>query len=105
MSEILICYIPPMLPLINQLIHHKWWANTNLLSSIQQFTPAQNDPELRKLLHHILVSNRYWLLLTLGHPFVDEQEKRIPETHAALATQFRQTEEIELHWLSRATPS
>jgi len=94
-----------MLALIDQLIRHKWWANSNLLSSIERHPPAIEDPELRKLLHHILVSNRYWLLLTLGQPFVDENEKRIPEFHIALADQFRQTEQLELDWLSSATPS
>lgn len=65
--------------------------------------PALDDPELRKLLHHILVSNRYWLLLTLGQPFVDEQEKRVPEFHAALTAQFTNTERLELDWLSHAS--
>ena len=48
-----------MLPLIDQLIRHKCWANANLLRSVEQHPPAAEDPELRKLLHHILVSNRY----------------------------------------------
>ena len=93
-----------MLPLIIQLIHHKWWANTSLLLSINSVPTAADDAELRLLLHHILVANRYWLLLTRGQPFIDDQEKRIPESHAALADQFRRTEQLELDWLSRATP-
>jgi len=92
-----------MLPLLDQLLRHKWWANHNILRSIEQHPPAAADPDLRKLLHHILVSNRYWLLLTLGQPFVDEQEKRIPKSHVALAAQFAETERLELDWLSRAT--
>lgn len=92
-----------MLPLVTQLIRHKWWANTNLLRSVEQCAAAADDPELRKLLHHILVSNRYWLLLTLGQPFIDEQEKRIPESHAALSAHFAELERLELEWLSRAT--
>ena len=50
------------------------------------------------------MSNRYWLLLTLGQPFVDEQEKLIPESQAALSAAFARTERLELDWLSRATP-
>jgi len=92
-----------MLPLIDQLIRHKWWANTNLLRSIDLCPPSAEDPELRKLLHHILVANRYWLLLTLGQPFVDDHEKRIPESHGALTAQFTQTENLEIGWLSRAS--
>lgn len=93
-----------MLLILDQLIRHKWWANANLLRSIQQHPPATDDPELRRLLHHILIANRYWLLLTLGQPFIDEQEKRIPPSHAALTEQFAQTERLELDWLSTATP-
>ena len=94
-----------MLPLLDQLISHKWWANSHLLRSVDQHPGAADDPELRKLLHHILVANRYWLLLTLGQPFIDDQEKRIPESHTILADQFRDTEQLELDWLSRATSS
>ena len=94
-----------MLPLIDQLIRHKWWANDKLLHTVDRHQSAANDPELRKLLHHILVSNRYWLLLILGYPFVDEQEKRIPEFHEAVVAQFDRTKQLELDWLSRATPS
>src|SRR3569833_3079063 len=92
-----------MLPIITQLIRHKWWANTNLLRSIELHPPTAEDAELRRLLHHILVANRYWLLLTLGQPFLDEQEKRIPDSHQALAAHFGDTERLELDWLSGAT--
>jgi uncharacterized damage-inducible protein DinB len=104
-SELLVCYIPPILPLIDQLIRHKWWANASLLRSVEQCAPAIQDSELRKLLHHILVANRYWILLTLGQPFIDEQEKRIPDSHTTLADQFRHTEQLELGWLPRVTSS
>src|SRR6185437_15046031 len=97
------CYIPSMLRFIDQLIRHKWWANSNLLRSIEQHPTALDDPELRRLLHHILVANRYWILLTLGQSFVDEKEKRIPESHAALMDQFRDTEQLEIDWLSQIT--
>ena len=92
-----------MLPFLEELIRHKWWANHHLLRSVEQHPPAADDTELRKLLHHILVSNRYWLLLTLGQPFIDDQEKRIPESHAALTAQFTATERLELDWLSGVT--
>lgn len=90
--------------LIDQLIRHKWWANSNLLQAVARHAPAADDAELRKLLHHILVSNRYWLLLTLGEPFIDEQEKRVPESHEAVIARFAATERVELEWLSTSTP-
>ncbi len=93
-----------MLPLIDQLIRHKWWANFNLLRSVERFDPAAEDAELRKLLHHILISNRYWLLLTLNQPFIDEQERLIPESHSELIDQFTATERIEMDWLLSVAP-
>jgi uncharacterized damage-inducible protein DinB len=93
-----------MLFLVDQLLRHKWWANTDLLRVPSQHQPAAENPELRKLLHHVIVSNRYWTLLVLDEPFIDEQEKRIPDSHSILMTQFAETERIELDWLSRATP-
>jgi uncharacterized damage-inducible protein DinB len=99
-----ICYIPAMLQLINQLIRHKWWANNRLLRCVEQDPQAADDPELRRLLHHILVANRYWLLLTLAQPFIDDQEKRIPESHEVLADIFGQTEQLEIAWLFGVTP-
>jgi uncharacterized damage-inducible protein DinB len=90
-----------MLTMIDELIRHKWWANRNLIEAIRQHSAAAEDEELRKLLHHILVSNRYWLLLCLGQPFVDEEERRVPETMGTAAERFRETERLELEWASR----
>jgi uncharacterized damage-inducible protein DinB len=101
----IVCYIRPMLALIDQLIQHKWWANANLLRSIEQHPPGAGDRELRKLLHHILIANRYWLLLALGLPFIDEEERQIPESHAALSYRFSATERQEMGWLSALTPA
>ena len=94
-----------MLTMIDQLIRHKWWANTNLLRAIEEHKPASEDEELRKLLHHILVSNRYWLLLALSQPFIDEEEKRVPGSHKDVIESFAATEELEMRWLSTVTAS
>jgi len=94
-----------MLTLIDELIRHKWWANSALLRSIQQHPAAAEDPELRKLLHHILIANRYWLLLSLGQPFIDEEETRIPESHSELMDRFAATEHQEMDWLSSLDPA
>ena len=89
-----------MLPLIEELIRHKWWANYNLLRSVERHQAAREDGELRTLLHHILIANRYWLLLALGQPFIDEDERRMPETHANLIDRFTATERQEMDWFS-----
>ena len=90
-----------MLTMIDELIRHKWWANRKLTDAILQHGAAHEDEELRKLLHHILFSNRYWLLLCLGQPFVDEEERRVPETMSSVAERFGETEQLELAWFSR----
>ena len=89
-----------MLNLIEQLIRHKWWANSNLLESIRRHDAAAEDEELRKLLHHILIANRYWLLLSLSQSFIDEEERRIPESHAVLTERFTELERLEMEWLA-----
>lgn len=94
-----------MLKMIDQLIRHKWWANSNLLGVIEQHAHAEEDEELRKLLHHILVANRYWLLLTLNRPFIDEEEKQIPKSHKLVIESFATTEKLETSWLSAVTLS
>ena len=55
------------------------------------------------MLHHILVANRFWLLTVVGEPFVDEVERRVPESLDALIGRFRTTHERETTWLATAT--
>ena len=94
-----------MLSMMEDLFRHKWWANANLLFAIQQHPPAAEDEELRKMLHHILFSNRFWLLTILEHPFVREDEMRIPADLARIIERFNVTEHLESEWLSKATES
>lgn len=90
-----------MLTMVSDLTRHKWWANDNLLRAIAQHEAAAQDEELRKLLHHILIANRYWLLLTLGEAWDDAKERPVPESMDALMERFRQTERAEMEWLAR----
>jgi hypothetical protein len=69
-----------MLEMLQDLIHHKGYANASLVKAIQQNEAAAQDVELRKTLHHIILANRFWLLLILGLPFAVEEESRIPES-------------------------
>lgn len=72
-------------------MRHKWWADLNLLQAVASHLPAAEDGETRKLLHPILIANRYWLLLTLNRPFIDEQEAGIPDSHTAVIESFLAT--------------
>jgi uncharacterized damage-inducible protein DinB len=90
---------------IEELIRHKWWANASLLRAIEQYPAAADDHELRKMLHHILVSNRFWLLTILGHSFDRESEMQVPEDLAVIIDRFSETERLESDWLAHASES
>jgi uncharacterized damage-inducible protein DinB len=92
-----------MLPTIEELVRHKWWANTNLMHAIQQHPAAAEDKELHKMLHHILVSNRFWLFTILGYAFVREDEMQVPANLAGVVERFKETEQLESDWLSQAS--
>lgn len=90
-----------MLDMLLDLIHHKGYANAALVKAIRQHPTAAQDPELRQLLHHIILANRFWLLMSCGLPFAVEEESRIPESLEAIAAQYRETHAQELEWLSQ----
>jgi uncharacterized damage-inducible protein DinB len=90
-----------MIEMLRDLIHHKGYANASLLKVIRQHETAAQDPELLKLLHHIILANRFWLRLTTGLPFVVEEESRAPESFEAVAALYRETHEEEMEWLAQ----
>ena len=63
-----------MLQMLQDLVNHKGYANAAVLNAIRQNDAASTDAELLELLHHILLSNRFWLLAVLRQPFVLEDE-------------------------------
>ena len=87
--------------MLQDLVYHKGYANAALLKAIRQHEPAAHDPELRKLLHHIILANRYWLCLSLGLPFTVEEESRVPDSLEAIAAQYRETHAQEVEWLAQ----
>jgi uncharacterized damage-inducible protein DinB len=87
--------------MLQDLIHHKGYANASLLKAIRQHEPAAQDPELRKLLHHIILANRFWLRLSLGLQFVVEEESQTPESFEAVAERYRETHAQEMEWLAQ----
>jgi uncharacterized damage-inducible protein DinB len=92
-----------MLSTIEELIRHKWWANGGLMRAIEQQPAAAEDEELRKMLHHILVSNRFWLFAIIGRPFDREVEMQIPASLAGIVERFKETEQLEADWMSKAS--
>ena len=94
-----------MLSTMIELLQHKWWANGRLIHAIEQHPPAAEDEELRKMLHHILVSNRFWLFAILGRPFDREVEMQIPDRLRAIVELFKETERLESEWISKTSES
>ncbi len=86
---------------MEELVRHKWHANAAVLHAIFDLPAARQDDELRTLLHHILIANRFWLLLMLGREFNREKETVVPEKLEPLIEQYRETEALEMEWLSR----
>jgi len=92
--------LAPMYAMQN-LVRHKGYADASLLSAIRQNDRATQDNDLRELLHHIILANRFWLMQTLGRPFALEEERRVPESLEALVGRYRETHIEELEWISK----
>jgi uncharacterized damage-inducible protein DinB len=91
-----------MLQMLQDLVNHKGYANAAVLNAIRQNDAASTDAELLELLHHILLSNRFWLLAVLRQPFVLEDESRPAPSFDALVQRFARTQAEEAAWLSAA---
>ena len=88
-----------MLALLRDLVQHKWHANASLLAAIRRDAAAAQDEELRKLLHHIILANRFWFALTLNRSFSQELETPVPQSFEVLVARYRETQLEELPWV------
>ena len=91
--------------IIDELVRHKWHANAAYLAAICENQAARQDDELRKLFHHILFSNRFWLFLALGMEFNREKESQVPDALDGLIGGYKETAAREMEWLSGANDS
>lgn len=94
-----------MLELLRDLILHKSYANAALIGAIRRHEPAANDPELRQLLHHIMLANRFWLMLSADLPFAIEAESTVPDSLDKITEVYRATDALEREWLAHVEPS
>jgi len=90
-----------MLEMLRDLIQHKWHANAALLKAIQQHEKAAQDQELIKLLHHVLLANRFWFTLSLNRPFAVEEESKVPESMDVIIADYKKTCVQEQEWLTQ----
>ncbi|HEU4387086.1 MAG TPA: DinB family protein [Blastocatellia bacterium] len=91
--------------MLQDLINHKGHANAALLKNIRNHETAARDAELRQMLHHILVANRFWLSLCLGLPFAVDEESRVPESLDEIVDRYRETHSREIEWVSQIRES
>jgi uncharacterized damage-inducible protein DinB len=89
-----------MQEMLQNLVRHKGYADASLLRAIRRNDRAAQDDELRRLLHHIILANRFWLTQVLSRPFVLEEESRVPESLEEVAGRYRETHVEELTWIS-----
>lgn len=94
-----------MLETLRDLVEHKGYANAALLRAVWGCPAAASDHELQGLLHHVLLSNRFWLLAILEQPFVLEEESRPAPSLEALAQRYADMQSQEAAWLHAATPT
>ncbi|MEZ5292928.1 MAG: DinB family protein [Vicinamibacterales bacterium] len=92
-----------MLTMLRDLNGHKGHANAALLTEVGRHPAAASDPEMLRLLHHVLLANRFWLLTVLGEPFDVEQESLAAPTFEALVARYAGTQSREDTWLANAT--
>ena len=79
-----------MIELIQYLFAHMAWADNTLLKAVASQEGAYGDEELRKLLHHILIVQRYFLSLFRQSAFDPERERQIPDTIEEMMRRFEE---------------
>ena len=90
-----------MLAMFRDLVGHKVLANAALLKAIREHEAAARDAELRTLLHHVILANRFWFSLMRGVSFQPEHESRVPDSLGEVAELYRNTHAQEFEWVSR----
>jgi uncharacterized damage-inducible protein DinB len=92
-----------MLAVLRDLVVHKGQANAALLEAVRGNGAASADRELRDLLHHVLIADRFWALAILERPFVHDDEARPSDSFDALVDRYAGTQALEESWLEAAT--
>jgi len=77
-----------MKSMLECLFAHQAWADDQILKAVGEVDGAWADEEIRKLLHHIVTVQRFFLSLCLGREFDMEREWKLPENTAEIASRF-----------------
>ena len=76
-----------MIPMIQSLFAHQAWADDAILNAIRDHPDGATDEPLRKLIHHIVTVQRFFLSRFLDRPF-DPAEMQLPDTLDVLLPKF-----------------
>jgi len=88
-----------MLAVLRDLFAHQAFTDAALLNAIRRHETAAGDRELRRLLHHILGTHRFWIHLSQGLPFAVEEETTLPDSLEPIVARYRATQAQERVWL------
>jgi len=90
-----------MLVLLQDLVRHKAHANASLLTAVRNHEAAARHTEIRALLHHVILANRFWFSLMRGISFQPEHESHVPDSLGEVVELYRNTHAQELEWIAR----
>ena len=94
--------ITAMLATLRDLFCHQAFTDAALLNAIRRHETAARDQKLRTLLHHILLAHRYWIQLSQGLPFSEEEETTVPDSLDVIVARYQATQVQEKVWLLAA---
>ncbi len=94
-----------MIDLLRSLFRHQEWADDALLEAVQAHPESLRDPDLYKVLHHIVMVQRVFLCFIQGRAFDRAKESQLPESFPQLVQLFRDTHREELALVDGLTES
>jgi len=89
-----------VLGIVQDLVRHKVWANASLVQAIRRHEAAATDDDLRTLLHHVIIADRFWFALNRGEAFDAAAESTVPARLDDVVGKLRQTHDAELRWVA-----
>ncbi|HEY1987439.1 MAG TPA: DinB family protein [Terracidiphilus sp.] len=77
--------------LLESLFLHQAWADATLLAAVGAHAEAVGDEGLRKLLHHMVTVQRFYLARIAARPFDRAREAEVQLSSGELMELFKQT--------------
>ena len=81
------------------------WADSALLAAIRAHNTALDDEEIRKLLHHIVLVERFFLALFQSRQFNVEHEMQPPASLGEMERLFKEAHQDAIDYVARLQES